>query len=125
VTDIVLLGAAAVLLGAALWLVLFREPRVAAWWYRLFNDPEPYAPEFADEPDSVDAVHDSYERAKYFTEEEAAQLQATAPAPVVVAGSDLILSQLIGEIYGAFNDYREGIDVCAGAPREPSPEVKR
>lgn len=92
---------------------------------------EPYHPLFAESPDPapVQPVEPEplidWQRAKYFTEEEAAQLQATATAPVVVAGTDLEMSLLIGEIYGACNDYRDGRDPCAGAVREPSPEVKR
>lgn len=78
-----LLIAAALLLGAALWLLLFHENLVAALWYRLFNDPEPYHPDFAETPD------DGYERVKYFTGEEAATPQVAAPVPAVVAGSDL------------------------------------
>lgn len=84
-----------------------------------------YPVEAAEAPDPVDQQLDVYERAKYFTDEEVDSLEATATAPAVVAGADLDMSILVGEIYRAFNDYREGIEVCSDARREPSPEVQR
>jgi len=79
VTGILLCCAAILLLVGALYLILCHEPLVAAWWYRLFRDPEPYSSQFADapevgpgilraRPDPVDDVHDNYQRAAWFTD---------------------------------------------------------
>jgi hypothetical protein len=46
-------------------------------------------------------------------------------APCVVAGQDLDDSILIAELQAAYDDYRRGVDIFAGARHEPSPEVKQ
>jgi hypothetical protein len=125
VTGILLCLAGAAFCVGALWLLICHEPVVARWYYRVFPSQAVYPPEAAEAPDSVDAVHDEYERAKYFTGEEAAQPEAVPPPPVVVAGDDLRMSILMGQIERACFEYRKGVDICVDAVREPSPEVKR
>jgi hypothetical protein len=87
--------------------------------------PDTYPPEAAEAPDPVDDVHDTYERAKYFTGEEAAPVKAEVPPPTVVAGQDIDDSKLVRELQEAYAAYRRGVDIYAGARREPSPEVQR
>lgn len=115
-TTLLLGLTAALLFSGGLVLVLLRHAAKA---------DDVYPPEAAEAPDPVDAQHDEYERAKYFTEEEAARPEAAPPPPVVVAGDDLRMSILMGQIERACFEYREGVDICADAPREPSPEVQR
>lgn len=123
-TTILLCCAGLALLVGALLLLVCYEPLVARWYYRMFPS-QVYPPEAAEAPDPVDAHQDEYERAKYFTEEEAARPVAAPPPPVVVAGDDLRMSILMGQIDRACSEYREGVDICADAAREPSPEVQR
>jgi hypothetical protein len=86
----------------------------------LRRSPDGYPPEAAEAPDPVNEVGDEYQRAKWFTGTEA----VPAP-PVVVAGDDLLIAKLVGELQSAYLAYRRGEDVCVGAPAEPSPEVQR
>jgi len=96
-------------------------------------ESEPYHPLFAESPDPDPVVQQfeengdtfGWQRSKYFTDEEAAALDATATPPAVVAGEDPRMSILMGQIERACHEYREGVDICATAVREPSPEVKR
>lgn len=135
-TGILLCLAAILLLVGALYLVLCHEPLVAAWWYRFVQDPDsfggqllralrrdhgdPYPPEAAEVPDPVNEAGDEYQRASWFT---GADEMLTKPA--VVAGDDLLVAKLVGELQSAYLAYRRGEDVCVGAPAEPSPEVQR
>lgn len=73
-TTILVLLAAVLLLVGALYLLLCHEPMLAAWWYRIVKDPQPfgrrgdlYPPEAAEAPDSIDSRHDEYQRAAWFT----------------------------------------------------------
>jgi hypothetical protein len=91
----------------------------------MFGNEDTDVPEAAEAPDPVDAHHDEYERAKYFTGEGCALPGVAPPRPAVVAGDDLRMSILMGQIERACFEYREGVDICADAVREPSPEVKR
>lgn len=81
---------------------------LAALWYRLAHDPDPYVPEAAEAPDPVD---------EHFS-----------TAPRVVAGSDLDVVmaqlQLVNDLTLMCARAAAGRDVVAGAPHEPSPEVR-
>lgn len=105
-TGILLCCAALIVLLGALYIVVWREPWLAArlrafirWMREPADVRSPYA------LDSVD---------EHFT-----------TAPHIVAGQDIDDSILIAELQAAYDDYRAGVDIFAGARREPSPEVKQ
>jgi hypothetical protein len=69
---------------------------LAALWYRIIRDPDPYPPAAAEAPDPVDQ-------------------------PMVVAGSDLDASFFMRELYDAIDRYRRGEAIESGAPKEMAP----
>lgn len=73
----------------------------------------PYPPEAAD---PVDEHASTYERSTWFTGEETQALIATGDGPAIVAGEDLVISQLIGAIYTASDWYRNGHHHLGGTP---------
>lgn len=93
---------------------------VARWYYRVFPSQAVYPTEAAETPDPVDDVHDNYQRAQWFT-----GADEVPAAPMVVAGDDLMVAKLVGELQSLYAAYRRGEDVYADARREPSPEVQR
>ena len=82
----------------------------------LRRTPDLYPPEAAEAPDAVDEVHDEYQRAAWFTGSEPFMTGDGVP---VVPGDWTV------ELVDAYDRYRRGEDVYAGAPAEPSPEVQR
>jgi hypothetical protein len=78
--------------------------------------PDAYPPEAAEVPDPVNEAGDEYQRASWFTGSEPFMTGEGVP---VVPGDWTV------ELVDAYDRYRRGEDVYAGAPAEPSPEVHR
>jgi len=98
---------------------------LAALWYRLMHAPDPYDGCFAVAPDPVDAVHDEYQRAAWFTGEAPGCPVVAGPEPHDVAVDDAQVSQLIWECLNVQYRRDRGDDIYAGARHEPSPEVSQ
>lgn len=117
-TAVVLfLLAAALLFSGGLALVLLRHAAKA---------DDVYPPEAAEAPDPVDAQHDGYQRAAWFTGSEGHICPVIpGPEPRDAAVDNPEVAQLIWECRHALERLQRGDDIYAGARLEPSPEVQR
>lgn len=122
-TALLLLLGAVLLLSIGLYLVLCKEHVVAAWWYRLFHDPEPTSAAKALPPVDIPLP---YERARLLDE----------VGPCIVAGSDLdrahidirLVNKRLSEMVAADEELAglSALDLSAYyVLPEPSPEVRR
>jgi hypothetical protein len=125
VTTILLCCLLLILLTGCLYLVAVRPDLVAAWLYRLCRNADPWSRR-ARLCSRLLAIKRPEVEPWYPTDvAEAEANEAPDPvdehfstAPRVVAGQDLDDSILIAELQAAYDDYRAGRDIFAGAPKE-------
>jgi hypothetical protein len=117
VSGILLCLAALLLLVGALYLLLCHEPIVARWFYRVFPSQAFYPPEAAEAPDEVEQA--------YVQNGDTLGFPVPSEPFTSAAGVPVVPGDWTAELLEAYDRYRRGEDVYAGARREPSPEVQR